>query len=92
MKSKGHISILTCVGVDLAAWKGTETLGADGDNELFRFGVSTNSIRPLALETGCWLFSAFFPHSFREAGGKKRDGDVSEPRLFWQNSRQAHFL
>lgn len=84
MKLKDCVSILASMGVDLVAWKGAETFGADGDNELFRFGVSTNCIRQLALETGCWSFSASFPHSFREAGGKKRDTDVSEPRLPWR--------
>lgn len=92
MKLKGHISILARMGVDSAGWKGTEALEAEGDNGLLRFRLSTNSIRQLAFETGCWLLSASFPRGFREAGGKKGDTAVSEPRLPWQNSHDAHFL
>ena len=59
-----------------AAWKGTEPFRTEGDNELFRFGVSTGSIRQLAFETGCWLFSAFFP-TWLQGSRKKEETQIS---------------
>lgn len=61
-----------------AARKGTEPFRTDGDNELFRLGVATGSIRQLAFETGCWLFSAFFPMQLR-GSKKKEEMQISEP-------------
>lgn len=47
MRLKGCVGILVCTGLDSVAWKGSETLGADGDNELLGSGVSTNCVRQL---------------------------------------------
>lgn len=71
MRLKGQVSNLTWMGVGISSLERTEPLRTDGDNELFRFEVSTGSIKQPAFETGCWLFSLFSPHSFREVGRKK---------------------
>ena len=68
MRLKGRVGILVCMGLDSVAWKGSETSGADGDNELLGLGyLLTASGNWLSRQgAGCFLLLSHTPSGKQE--------------------------